>query len=463
MAATKLIALHINKGKTLAKTLEDRIDYAHNPEKTENGNYISSYECDPKTVLEEFLLTKRAYQQSTGRRQKNDVIAYMIRQSFKPGEVTPEEANRLGYELGMRFTKGKHAFIVDTHTDKPHIHNHIIFNSTMLDASKKFNNFWFSGLAIQRLSDLICLENGLSVIEGKSKNERQQQPKYEKKDTFRDGIRLAIDEALDKKPKDFNQFLVLMEDVGFEVKRGKYIAFRSKGQQRFIRLRSLGEGYSEDEIRDVIASAKAKTKELLKKQKLNLLIDIEQKIIEKGKGYERWATNFNLKSMSKTLLFLRDNKIESIEDLKMKSDEATKKFNTLSADIKAKEVCMAELLALKKHIFNYHDTREVYIQYRKSGYSKEFFEKYREQITLHKVTKKAFDECGLKKLLTIQDINKEYYKLMDDKKQMYSQYHNLKNEMQEFMKAKKNVERFLTNEEKQKREKKLLNKKGGIH
>lgn len=448
MAATKLIALHINKGKTLAKTLEDRIDYAHNPEKTENGNYISSYECDPKTVLEEFLLTKRAYQQSTGRRQNNDVIAYMIRQSFKPGEVTPEEANRLGYELGMRFTKGKHAFIVDTHTDKPHIHNHIIFNSTMLDASKKFNNFWFSGLAIQRLSDLICLENGLSVIDRKSKSERPQQPKYEKKDTFRDGIRLAFDEVLEKKPKDFNQFLVLMEDVGFEVKRGKHIAFRSKSQQRFIRLRSLGEGYSEEEIRNVIDGVKVKTKEVPKKQKLNLLIDIEQKIIGKGKDYERWATNFNLKSMSKTLLFLRDNKIESMEDLKMKSDEATEKFNTLSAGIKEKETRMAELLALKKHIFNYHDTREIYIQYRKSGYSKDFFEKHREQITLHKAAKKAFDECGLQKLPTTKDLNKEYYELMNEKKQMYSQYHNLKNEMQELMKAKKNVERFLSDEEK---------------
>ena len=196
-------------------------------------------------VLEEFLLTKRAYQQSTGRQQKNDVIAHMIRQSFKLGEVISEETNRLGYELGMRFTKGKHAFIVDTHTDKTYIHNHIIFNSTMLDASKKFNNFWFSGLAIQRLSDLICLENGLSVIERSSKNEKQQQPKYAKKDTFLDGIRLAIDEALDKKPKYFKQFLLFMEDVRFEVKRGKHIAFRFKGQQRFIRLRSLGEGYSD--------------------------------------------------------------------------------------------------------------------------------------------------------------------------------------------------------------------------
>lgn len=299
----------------------------------------------------------------------------------------------------------------------------------------------------------------MSVIERKSNNERQQQPKYEKKDTFRDGIRIAIDEALDKKPKDFNQFLIFMEDVGFEVKRGKHIAFRSKGQQRFIRLRSLGEGYSEDEIRDVINGVKAKNKELPKNQKLNLLIDIEQKIIGKGKGYERWAMNFNLKSMSKTLLFLRDNKIESMEELKMKSDEATEKFNTLSAGIKEKETRMAELLALKKHIFNYHDTREIYIQYRKSGYSKDFFEKHREQITLHKAAKKAFDECGLQKLPTTKELNKEYYELMNEKKQMYSQYHNLKNEMQELMKAKKNVERFLSEEEKNRRKRELLDKK----
>lgn len=443
MAATKLIALHINKGKTLAKTLEDRIDYAHNPEKTENGHYISSFECDANTVLEEFLLTKRAYLQSTGRQQKNDVIAYMIRQSFKPGEVTPEEANRLGYELGMRFTKGKHAFIVDTHTDKPHIHNHIIFNSTTIDATKKFNNFWFSGLAIQRLSDLICLENGFSVIEKKQKTERRQQAKYEKRDTFRSGIRLAIDEAIDTKPKDFEQFLFFMADAGYEVKRGKHIAFRSKGQQRFIRMRSLGVGYTEYEIREaVIGNAERKTKELPKKQKLNLLIDIQDKIINKGKGYERWATNFNLKSMSKTLLFLRDNNVESMEELRSRTNKATEKFNALSTDIKEKEVRMAELLALKKHIFNYHDTREIYIQYRKSGYSKSFFEKHREQITLHKAAKNAFDESGLEKLPT----TKEYYELMNEKKQMYSQYHSLKNEMQELMKAQKNVEKFLADE-----------------
>ena len=135
-----------------------------------------------------------------------------------------------------------------------------------------------------------------------------------------------------------------------------------------------------------------------------------------------------------------------MEELRSRTNEATEKFNTLSADIKEKEVRMAELLALKKHIFNYHDTREIYIQYRKSGYSKAFFEKHREQITLHKSAKNAIDESGLKKLPTTKELNKEYYELMNEKKQMYSQYHKLKNEMHELMKAQKNVEKFLADE-----------------
>lgn len=177
-----------------------------------------------------------------------------------------------------------------------------------------------------------------------------------------------------------------------------------------------------------------------------MLIDIQDKIINKGKGYERWATNFNLKSMSKTLLFLRENNVESMEELSSRTNEQQEKFNTLSTDIKEKEVRMVELLALKKHIFNYHDTREIYIQYRKSGYSKALIEKRREQITLHKAAENAFDESELDKLPTTKELNKEYYELMTEKKQMYSEYHILKNEMQELMKAQKNVEKFLTDE-----------------
>ena len=193
MAATRLIALHVNKGKTVAQCLADRTDYSQNASKTNDGEFISSYECDPKTADEEFLLSKRQYQHITGRQQKNNIIAYQIRQSFKPGEITPEEANQVGYETAMRWTKGKHAFIVATHIDKAHIHNHIIYNSTSVDCSRKFKNFFLSGLAVQKLSDRVCAEHGLSIITPKPYRERQKRTVFPKKRTQRDELCEAID------------------------------------------------------------------------------------------------------------------------------------------------------------------------------------------------------------------------------------------------------------------------------
>ena len=175
MAATRLIALHRNKKRSVRQCLADRMDYALNPDKTEAGTFLSSYECDPRTAAEEFMLTKRLYHQKTGLDADSDVIAYQIRQSFKPGEITPAEANRLGYETAMRWTKGKHAFVVATHTDKAHIHNHIIYNSTTLDGLHKYRDFLRSGLALQRVSDTVCIEAGLSVITPHPQRLREKQ------------------------------------------------------------------------------------------------------------------------------------------------------------------------------------------------------------------------------------------------------------------------------------------------
>ena len=224
MAATRLIALHANKGRTVAQSLGDRTDYAKNPEKTEKGELVTAYGCDPMTVDEEFLLQKRLYFQVTGKTQKRDVIAYQIRQSFKPGEITPEEANRLGHELAMRFTKGRYSFIVATHTDRAHIHNHIVFNSTAMDGSRKFKDFWFSGLALQKLSDLICLENGLSVITPAPYSQREKRTTYPKRENIRSVICSDIDAAMQKAPGSFEDFLKSMEQMGYEVKCGKNTA-----------------------------------------------------------------------------------------------------------------------------------------------------------------------------------------------------------------------------------------------
>ena len=450
MAATRLIALHKNKGKSVAACLKSRIDYVQNPDKTEQGELVSSYECSPLTVDEEFMLSKRQYELMTGRRQKNDVIAYQIRQSFKPGEITAEEANKVGYELAMRFTKGKYAFIVATHTDREHIHNHIIYNSTALDSTRKFRDFLLSGLAVQRLSDLICLEHQLSVIEIKPYRERQKRTLYPPKESNRDRLCGVIDTILAEKPKDYEDFLQELEQQGYEVKRGKHTSVKGARQKRFIRFRTLGTGYGEDEIKAVIAGEaehRPHQKQPPKEQSFHLLVDIQAKLSEgKGEGYARWAKRYNLKEMSKTLIFLQENKIGSIEEMQERVNAATAQYHELGDFIKAAEQRMAEIAVLRAHIVNYAKTRPVYDAYRKAGYSKKFLEEHREQITLHKAAKVAFDEASLKKLPKVKELDAEYSALLSQKKAAYPAYRKARDEMQELKKAQKNVELFFAEE-----------------
>ena len=450
LAATRLIALHKNKGKSVAACLKSRTDYAQNPDKTQQGELVSSYECSPLTVDEEFMLSKRQYELATGRRQKSDVIAYQIRQSFKPGEITAEEANKVGYELAMRFTKGKYAFIVATHTDREHIHNHIIYNSTALDSTRKFRDFLLSGLAVQRLSDLICLEHQLSVIEKKPYRERQKRTLYPPKERNRDRLCGVIDTILAEKPKDYEDFLQGLEQQGYEVKRGKYTSVKGARQKRFIRFRTLGAGYSEEELKAVIAGKtehRPRQTQPFQEPPFQLLVDIQAKLSEgKSEGYARWAKKYNLKEMSKTLIFLQEHKIGSADELNERTAAATEKYHQLGDSIKAAETRMAEIAVLKTHIINYAKTHEVYTAYRKAGYSKAFLEAHREEITLHKAAKAAFDEAGLQKLPKVKELDAEFAELLTKKKSAYPDYRKARNEMQELVRAQKNVERFFAEE-----------------
>ncbi|MCD8130405.1 MAG: relaxase/mobilization nuclease domain-containing protein [Lachnospiraceae bacterium] len=479
MATTRLIPMHINKGKTAAKSLKDRTDYGKNPEKTRNGELVSAYACDPVTAAEDFLLTRRQYEQSTGRRQEHDVIAYQIRQSFKPGEVTAEEANQIGYETVMRFTKGNHAFFVATHIDKAHIHNHIYFNSTTLDGSRKFRNFYLSYKAVQQISDRICVQHGLSIVEPRPYREREKRTDYPEKPSFRDGICEAIDAALQKKPADFEALLQLLQADGYEIKRGKNIALKGKGQKNFIRMRSLGKGYSEEEIKAVLAGKREHQRKRQKREKqfstaptkLQLLIDIEAKCAEgKSDGYARWAKSFNLKQMAEAVCFVKEQGIGTLEELTERTESITARFNELSTSIKSSEERLAEIAVLKKHIFNYSKSKGTYAAYRKSGYSKQFLEEHREEITLHKAAKEAFDLLNASgnsaagnrsggKLPTIQQLNQEYAEVLKNKKAAYAEYRTVRKEMQDFLIAQKNVETILgLNQEQEEQKKELQNK-----
>ena len=435
---------------TVAACLKNRTDYIENPDKTEQGQFVSSYACSALTADEEFMLTKRQYDLVNGRRQKSDVIAYQIRQSFRPGEITAEEANKVGYELAMRFTKGKHAFVVATHTDRQHIHNHVIFNSTALDGTRKFRDFFFSALAVQRLSDLICLEHQLSVIEKKPYRERQKRVLYPPKESNRDRLCGIIDTILAEKPEDYEAFLQKLEQQGYEIKRGKYTSVKGTRQKRFIRFRTLGAGYSEDEIKAVIvgeAEHRPHQKQPPKEQPFHLLVDIQAKLSEgKSEGYARWAKRYNLKEMSKTLIFLQENKIGSIEEMQERMDASTARYHELGDSIKASEKRLAEIAVLKAHIINYAKTRPVYDAYRKTGYSRRFLETHRTEITLHKAAKAAFDESNLKTLPKVKELDAEYSKLLTEKKARYPDYRKAKEEMQELLRAKRNVEMFFAEE-----------------
>ncbi|MCL2821555.1 MAG: relaxase/mobilization nuclease domain-containing protein [Oscillospiraceae bacterium] len=450
MAATWIKPLHINKGKTIAQTLADRTDYAENPEKTNKGKLIIGYECNPHCADEQFLLDKIEYEDFTGVDQgQRNIIAYHIRQSFKPGEVTPEEAQRIGYELAMRWTKGKHAFIVAVHTDRAHIHCHIIYNSTTLDCKSKFKNFWNSTFAVRRLSDIICAENSLSIITEPKPSKGQNYGKWigdDKKLSFSGFIRKKIDEIIPS-CSTYEDFIEKLQSSGFIVDdSGKHTTVSTPGQKRPTRLNTLKGNYTESAIRERIANMKTiQTGGSGGGQiRINLLVDIQAKIREgKGPGYEQWAKIFNLKQAAKTLVFLQENGIDSYEDLKKKSSSASGDFSVLTTKIKDIETRQKEISELQKYIGQYGKTRDTYAAYKDSGWSRDFYDKHAADIILNRAAKKYFDSLGKKKLPSMKSLKEEYATLNTKKKKLYSNYHDLKQNSRSLAIAKGNADRIL--------------------
>ena len=459
MAATRLITMHINKGKTIAQSLGDRTDYAINPDKTLNGEYVSSYECSPEIADTEFLLAKQKYSSITGREPQHglDIIAYQIRQSFLPGEVTPEQANKIGYELAMRFTGGQHQFIVATHIDKAHVHNHIIFNSTTLDCTHKFNNYKDSAEVVREMSDRLCLENDLSIIEDPApKGKHYAEWKAEREGTsWKAKLRKTIDELLPG-CTDFDYFLKRMRAAEYEVKRGKYISFRAPGQERFTRAKTLGKEYAEDVLRAKISgtyipSISRRKFPKTEDRRVAYIIDIQQKLAEgKGAGYEKWAKVFNLKESAKALNFFTEHGLTSMEELNAKAETASANFNLISDKLKLNEARMHEIKELKTHIINYGETRNTYAAYRKAKRPGEFYEQHYADIEMHLAAKRAFDELGVKKLPSLAQLNTEFSELSAQRKAQYEDYRKAKTNMLEWAATKNNMERILRTTDKEK-------------
>jgi hypothetical protein len=414
---------------------------------------ITSYQCDSRVADEQFMLAKHEYELVTGRSLgKNDVLAYHIRQSFKPGEVTPEEANEIGRELVLSFTKGNHAFVVCTHVDKAHTHNHIIFNSTTLDCSRKFRNFWQSNKAVRRISDLLCAEHGLSIIENPqpSKGSYADWLGDKKVPTWKDTIKQKIDEIAPS-CKTLEELLEALRKEGYIVNDGgKYVSVQAPGQKKPTRLKSLGDNYTEAAIRERLGKEKVRATSAASGDsgthtRVSLLIDIQEKIRQgKGASYEQWAKVFNLKEAAKTLLFLQERGIDSYEDLVEKSAAASGELSAASKRISEIDAQQKEIAELQKQIGIYGKTRAVYEAYRKSGWNRKFYDEHTADVIAHRGVKKFFDSLNLGgKVPPIATLKQEWATLNSEKKLLYADYHKLKDSSRELAVALGNTKQIL--------------------
>ena len=403
--------------------MEDRFTYGLNPEKL---GAVSSYLCDPNTAPAEFLLVKSQYHAETGRAVSRGALFFQIRQAFLPGEVTAEEANRIGYETAMRWTKGKYQFFVCTHTDKAHIHNHIYFNATAFDRSRKFHNFIGSSFALRRLSDRVCIEHELSVIQNPRQHSKGCFLHYgqwigEKPPSAKQRVRLAILAALEKKPTDFADFLRLMEESGFVVKQGRggVISFLAPGQEKPTRLRAstLGVGFDPEDIKAVIAGERPLPElpeELtVPPRRVSLIIDIQERMAQgKGPAYERWAKVYNLKQMA--------------------------------AALRTTEEPLSKTSELMAATVDYAKTRPVFDGYKAARYSKKYLAQHEAELATYRAAKDTMNTIlNGAKLPKIEALKKSRRELAGQKKELYAEYREAQRQMREAVAIKANIDHLL--------------------
>ena len=421
MAATCIMSIHINKGKTARQCIGERLDYIMNPKKTDGGILVSTYACSPETAADEFMLFRQEYQQNTGRTQENEVIGYHVRQAFKPEEITPEEANEIGKELASRMTDDQFAYVVATHIDKHHIHNHIIICSTDLEGQHKYRDVKQSAKDLAQISDALCREHSLSVIQ----NPQDKTVTYDKwqgnqrRFTHRDELRMIIDTALRIQPDGFDALMQLLEDAGCSIKRGAHISIKPPEGERYIRLDTLGEEYKEATLRrsltgDHVHIPKIPRDDFTESQ-IKRLIDIEEKLrAGKGKGYQIWAERNNIDAKAQMIIFLKEHQIGSLEDLNEQIQELTDQRNSLKASIREKQNRMKEINRRRQAIRDYSRTKEVYTQYRESSWSVKFYQEHQQEIEDHKNAQEVYSSHD-GKMPTLKELMAEYDGLKEQK------------------------------------------------
>ena len=456
----------VTKIKPIKSTLKKALDYICNPAKTDEKILISSYGCSHETADIEFGFT---LSQAI---DKGSNLAHHLIQAFDPGEVTPEQAHEIGKRLADETTKGQYEYVLTTHIDKGHVHNHIIFCAVNFMDYHKYNSNKKSYYQIRNASDRICRESGLSIVKpgkqieytGKDGQRHTRQAKEQGRSyaeyaadkaggSWKGKLKIAIDTTIPQ-AKDFEDFLRRMEAAGYEVKRrGETISFRAPGQEKFTRLRgnTLGEDYTAQRITERIQGKKRAVSAPKRDSKtVSLVIDIENSIkAQQSRGYEQWAKIHNLKQAAKTVNFLTENNILQYADLRAKVEEVAAASEQAGAALKGVEKRVSDMALLIKNITTYQQTKPAYDGYRAAKDKAQYRAANESALILHEAATKALKAVQAEggKLPNSAGLQKEYARLQAEKEKLSSEYGKLKKQVKEYGIIKANVDSILRQSE----------------
>jgi len=443
----------VTKIKPIKSTLSKALDYIQNPDKTDEKVLVSSFGCSYETADIEFGFTL------SQALEKGNNLAHHLIQAFEPGEVDYEKAHEIGRQLADAVTKGQHEYVLTTHIDKGHIHNHIIFCAVNFVDHHKYNSNKRSYYGIRNMSDKLCRENGLSVVVPNKGSKGKHYAEYQAEKTgtsYKGKLKIAVD-TLIPQVSSFEELLSRLQAAGYEIKTGKYISCRAPGQERFTRLKTLGADYTEETIRERIEGKRTRAAKIPKQAEqrgVSLLIDIENSIkAQESRGYEQWAKIHNLKQAAKTMNFLSEHKIEQYADLTAKIAEVTAASEQAADSLKEVEKRLSDMAVLIKNVTTYQKTKPVYDAYRKARNREKYRAGQEQAIILHEAAARSLKAAGIAKLPNLAALQSEYEALQAQKEALYADYGKLKKKVREYDIIKQNIDSILQADRQPEREK----------
>ena len=430
----------ITKIHPIKSTLHLAIDYIVNGDKTDEQLLVSMHKCHQSTAHTQFLRTR----ENAG--TKGTVLARHLIQSFLPGEATPEMAHRIGLELCKKILKDEYEFVLSTHIDKGHIHNHIIFNNVNMVTGKCYQSNKKSYHQIRYQSDKLCKENNLSVIDEfyesyKKKYKTNSKSWYENEQakrgtSWKSRLQFDIDRMI-KQSKDWNEFLQKMAELGYEIKYGKHIAFKPKDKARFTRAKTIGEDYTEERLKERIAEREFIKTHTVKKRIGNVIDMNANAKVKKSKGYEYWATKHNLNTMAESIIYIREHGIKSVKQLDEFIRKSADERQHLQDKIKAIDKEMQALSATMEQVHIVKKYRAYYKEYKANPSDKVFSNEYKSQITIYETALSELKK-SYSKLPNSKDILYRLDKLQEKKNSLMVEYSSSKSAMDELYRIRKN-------------------------